>query len=165
MKSFLFLVGVIAFYLGVNYISFTEGAVERWIQKTQFPSTENTEIFCNMLTPETNIEFSFTVNNRKTKYVTPSTNELCTYFKGKIIPGAKRNTVWIKPKIISHQRNNSIPYNKAKSTIEMTIRSKTYTITRKLDIELMRGLLGDFTILSIKGHDQITQEEKPKHHY
>lgn len=163
MKFFLFLVSVIAFYCGVNYMAFSEGAIERWIKKSQFPDAESAEIFCSMLTPETQIQFTYKINNRKPQAVQATPDGLCQYYKERTIPGAERHNVWLTPKILSHQRSESIPFNQGKSTIEMTIRSRqSYSATRKLDIELKRTLLGDFQILSIKGHDDISQEEKPR---
>lgn len=163
MKSFLFLVGVIAFYLGVNYFSFTEGAIERWTEKTQFPNIESANTFCSMLTPESKIEFTYTINKRKPNLIT-TTDALCNYYKQRAIPNAGKHNNRLAQKIISHERIEKIPFNQAKSVIDINIGYKNDVI-RKIDVELKRGLLGDFTILSIKGHDQITQEEKPRHRY
>lgn len=165
MKSFLFLVSVIAFYLGVNYFSFTEGAVQRWAKKSQFPDEESTALFCNMLQAETIINFNYTINSRSTKTIEPNSSSLCNYYKQNIIPGAKPHTVRVHTKVISHQHSEELPFNKGKSQIEISIIKDKLKINRKIDIELKRNLLGDFTILSIKGHDQITQEEKPRRRY
>lgn len=162
MKFFLFVASVIGFYFGINYLSFSEGAVDRWVQKTQFPNPEAAELFCSMLTPTTKIQFTYTINNRKPKAVPATKEELCQYYKQRSIPGAKRNTAWITPKLLSHQRSESIPFNQGKASLSINIRTKKYTATRKLDIELKRTFLGDFRIISIQGHDEIKQEEEPR---
>lgn len=162
MKFFLFLVCMVAAFLGINYMSFTEGAVERWVKKSQYPDLEAAEVFCSMLTPETQIHFTYVINNRALKTVPPTAEGLCEYYKERVIPGAERKTTWITPKIASVQRSESIPFNQGKSSLTISMRSKGYKATRKLDIELKRSLLGDFRILSIKGHDDIEQEEKPR---
>lgn len=115
-----------------------------------------------MLTPATQIQFTYVINNRSTKAVPANMEELCQYYKQRSIPGAKRNTAWITPKLLSHQRSESIPFNQGKASLSIDIRSDKYTAKRKLDIELKRTFLGDFRIISIQGHDEITQKEEPR---
>lgn len=159
MKPLLSIVAIIAFYFGVNYMALSQGAIIRWTQKTQFPNIENAELFCSMLTPETQIQYTYTINGRSTKNIAPTSNALCEHFKQTTIPNAKRHTHYMTEEIISHERTDKMPFNRAKSTIQTKVNKH---IIRKFEIELRRTTLGDFKVISIKGHDEITKEEKPK---
>lgn len=159
MKSLLSIVAIIAFYFGVNYISFGDGAIKRWTQQTQFPNMEAAELFCSMLTIETKIEYTYTINGRNTKAVPPTSNELCKHYQNTTILNAQRHTHYMTEEIIKHERSTKIPFNNAKSTISTKVNKH---IIRKFDIELHRTFFGDFKVISIKGHDEITKEEKPK---
>lgn len=161
MKSLLFIAAVIGFYLGVNYFSFTEGAVDRWTQKTQFPNIESAEVLCGMLTDQSQIQFTYVINKRKINTVPPTAQGLCDYYKQQAIPKANKSNYRITTKIISYERSESLPFNKAKGVVEINMGFKN-DLVRRLEVELQRGFLGDFTILSIKGHDVITKEEKAR---
>lgn len=160
MKSFLFLASVIAFYLGVNYLSFSEAAVGRWVEKTQFPNISSAETFCTMLTPDTRVEFTYSINKRAAESITKP-DELCTYYKQRAIPNAAKHNNRLNQKITTHERIEKLPFNRASSSITMEIGYKKDVI-RNIDVELKRNFLGDIQVLSIKGHDQITEEIKPR---
>lgn len=159
MKFLIFAAAVVALFLGVNYLSFSESAISRWVQKSQFPNMKGAELFCSMLTPETQIQFTYSINQKKAQSIPPTAEALCEYYKKRAIPGAERHTHRVSEKIISYEREMKLPYNRGRSTIEMHIEKGG---KRKIEVDFKRTLLGDFRIISIKGHDDYQVEIKPR---
>ncbi|SUO97508.1 hypothetical protein [Suttonella ornithocola] len=166
MKALLFILAICGFYYGMNYYALSPAPVDRWLKTTQFPSMEAAEKFCDTISPLTEANYTYTTNGKKKRIAAKTADDLCPYFKSRALEGTKLSNTRINIDNLQIERIQKFPYNAAIAKVDIKIdanpnrdNKNRYQYTRKETIHFSRNFLGNYTIHSFTGSEDIIPPE------